>query len=93
MESAGVTAREVVDARKVKISKRDTVAILRKTSRIVAIKGKKVVEYNLKKEPPNEKELLENIMGPTGNLRAPAIRSGKTLVVGFDEQTWKKTLG
>jgi len=23
-------------------------------------------------------------LGPTGNLRAPAIRTGKTLVVGFN---------
>jgi len=84
-----MTAREVVDARKEKLDKRATVGILRKTSRVVALKGKKIADYDLKRDPPPEKELLENIMGPTGNLRAPAVRMGKTLVVGFAEDTWK----
>jgi len=85
-----MTAREVVDARQAKLAKRDTVAILRHTNRVVAMKGKKVSDFNLKKDPPNEKELLESILGPTGNLRAPAVRFGKTLVVGFEEETWSQ---
>jgi arsenate reductase-like glutaredoxin family protein len=92
MESAGVTAREVVDARKETFAKRETIAMLRRTSRVVAMKGKKVVDYDLKREPPPEKELLEAILGPTGNLRAPAIRMGKTLIVGFLEDSWKDIL-
>jgi hypothetical protein len=31
--------------------------------------------------------------GPTGNLRAPTLRVGRTLVVGFDEATYRKVLG
>ena len=93
MQSAGMTAREVVDARKEKLGKRETMAILRRTTRVVAMKGKKVVDYDLKREPPPEKELLEIIMGPTGNLRAPAVRTGKTLVVGFQAECWKKVFG
>jgi arsenate reductase-like glutaredoxin family protein len=92
MESAGVTARVVVDARKETFAKRETIAILRRTGRVVAMKGKKVVDYDLKRDPPPEKELLEAILGPTGNLRAPAIRMGKTLVVGFQEDTWKSII-
>ena len=92
MASRSLTAREVVDARKEPVAKRETVSILRGTNRVVAMKGKKVVDYDLKKEPPVEKELLSNIMGPTGNLRAPALRIGKTLVVGFNEDTWKELL-
>lgn len=84
-----MTAREVVDARKQTFAKRETIAILRRTSRVVAMKGKKIVDYDLKREPPPEKELLEAILGPTGNLRAPALRMGKTLVVGFQEECWK----
>jgi len=89
MESAGVTAREVVEARKQTFAKRETIAILRRTGRVVAMKGKKVVDYDLKRDPPPEKELLEAILGPTGNLRAPAIRMGKTLIVGFQLESWK----
>jgi len=89
MESAGVTAREVVDARKQTFAKRETIALLRRTGRVVAMKGKKIVDYDLKRDPPPEKELLEAILGPTGNLRAPAIRMGKTLIVGFQQESWK----
>ena len=92
MESAGVTAREVVDARKETLAKRETIAILRKVTRVVAMKGKKVADYDLKRDPPPEKELLEAILGPTGNLRAPAVRFGKTLVVGFQDETWKSVM-
>ena len=92
MASHGVTAREVVDARAAKLGKRETVTILRKTSKVVAMKGKTVVRYDLKKDPPPEKELLGNILGPTGNLRAPALRFGKTLVVGFNEEAWSELL-
>jgi len=93
MESAGVTARVVVDARKDQMGKRETVQILRKTQRVVAVKGKKVHDWNLKRDPPVEKDLFAAILGPTGNLRAPAIRVGKTLVVGFSEEAWKGVLG
>lgn len=92
MAARGLTAREVVDARKDPLAKRETVSILRGTNKVVAMKGKKVVTYDLKREPPVEKELLGNIMGPTGNLRAPALRLGKTLVVGFNEEAWSELL-
>lgn len=93
MAAHGVTAREVVDARKEKIAKRETVQILRGTQRVIAVKGKSVKDWNLKKDPPVEKDLFGAIMGPTGNLRAPAMRIGKVLVVGFADDTWKDALG
>ena len=30
------------------------------------------------------------ILGPTGYLRAPTIRIGKKLMVGFNEESYKK---
>ena len=32
------------------------------------------------------------MLGPTGNLRAPTLRVGRTLLVGFDEETYRKVL-
>jgi hypothetical protein len=34
-------------------------------------------------KPPKDAELLELMLGPTGNLRAPTMRVGSTLYVGF----------
>ena len=55
-------------------------------------KGKKVVQLDLKKDKPSEEELLKLILGPTGNLRAPTLRVGKQLIVGFDEGMYCQTI-
>ena len=56
-------------------------------------KGKKLVHVDLKHEKPPRAELLGLLLGPTGNLRAPTLRKGRKLIVGFDEATYKKLLG
>ena len=35
---------------------------------------------------------LAVLLGPTGNLRAPAAVVGKTLVVGFNEEVYREAL-
>lgn len=89
----GATAREQVDARKVKVGKPQIAQILRGTHLVLAVKGSALVEFNLRQDPPVEKLLYENLIGPTGSLRAPAIRVGKTLVVGFSDESWTRALG
>jgi hypothetical protein len=37
-------------------------------------------------------EVVEKMLGPTGNLRAPTMRVGKTTVVGFSEEAFGKVL-
>ena len=60
---------------------------------IYAMRGKRVVHYNLKKDSPTEDDLKAILLGPTGNLRAPTLRKGRTLLVGFDEETYRKVFG
>jgi arsenate reductase-like glutaredoxin family protein len=60
---------------------------------IYAAKGKNVVHLNMKKDKPDAATLSQLLLGPTGNLRAPTLRKGKTLLVGFDEGTYEKVLG
>lgn len=93
IEAHGIKTREVVDARKEKLGKREIAQILRKTTRVIATKGKKVLDWDLKRDPPIEKQLYEALLGPSGNLRAPSIRSGKTLIVGFSDEAWDKLFG
>jgi arsenate reductase-like glutaredoxin family protein len=57
-------------------------------SRLVVAKGKKIVDVDLKKTPTSDDEIAALMLGPTGNLRAPTIRKGKTLYVGFSEETY-----
>lgn len=60
---------------------------------IYATKGKKVVHIDLRKEQPGEEALRALLIGPSGNLRAPTLRKGKTLIVGFDEELYAKMFG
>ncbi|HAY78993.1 MAG TPA: hypothetical protein DCY79_04230 [Planctomycetaceae bacterium] len=52
-------------------------------------KGKKVTTIDLKKTSPDEAELQKLVLGPTGNLRAPTLRKGKTLAVGFNQEMFE----
>ena len=38
-------------------------------------------------------EIVEKMLGSTGNLRAPAMTFGDQLIVGFHEETYRKLLG
>ncbi|UCE58999.1 MAG: hypothetical protein JSU63_16340 [Phycisphaerales bacterium] len=42
----------------------------------------------MRKDRPDNETLLSHMLGTTGNLRAPTIRSGKTLLVGFNEEVY-----
>ena len=38
-------------------------------------------------------EVVEKMLGPTGNLRAPTMRIGKVTVVGFNDEAYAEVLG
>ncbi len=83
---------EQIDAKKTKIDKSDALRLVGDVDEIVASKGKRVVKINLEKEQPNAEFLASLLLGPTGNLRAPTLRVGKTLLVGFDEAAYRSVL-
>lgn len=56
-------------------------------------KGKKCVTFDMKKQPPDDDTLAAHLLGPTGNLRAPTLQLGKTLLVGFSEEAYRQVLG
>jgi hypothetical protein len=59
----------------------------------VVARGKKVLTFDMKQAPPDDDTLAAAILGPTGNLRAPTLRKGKTLLVGFGEAAYAQVLG
>jgi len=67
--------------------------VLAGVDQLYATKGKHVVHVDLRKGKPGRAALLGLLLGPTGNLRAPTLRKGRTLLVGFDESTYKQVLG
>ena len=61
-------------------------------TKLLVAKGKKVTEVDLKKDRPDDDTLIGLMLGPTGNLRAPTMKVGKTILVGFNEESYAKTL-
>jgi hypothetical protein len=60
---------------------------------IYVARGKRVLHVDLRARRPPQSELLDLLLGPTRNLRAPTLRQGRTLLVGFEEATYEKVLG
>jgi hypothetical protein len=82
-----------VIANKVKLGAGDALKVVMAASIIHVARGKKVVTFDMKKKPPGKEELLRQILGPTGNLRAPTIRKGKIVLVGFNEELYAGVFG
>lgn len=88
-----VATLQLVDARKTTLKRKDALALLDGVEELWAAKGKKVEHVDLRQGRPDRGTLEKLLLGPTGNLRAPTFKVGRTLVVGFDEETYRKVLG
>ena len=84
---------EEVNAKKNTLQRDDALALVKEVNEVNVAKGKKIVHFNLKRDKPDDDELAKVLLGPTGNLRAPTVRKGKKLIVGFDQETYEKILG
>ncbi len=82
----------LVDARKAPLGRAAALQLARAARKVVVAKGKKTASFDMTRDPPTDAELLAAMLGPTGNLRAPAIRRGKTLLVGFNEDAFRDEL-
>jgi hypothetical protein len=81
------------NATKERRGRAEALALAHSADRVVVAKGGKVVAFDMKKNPPDEDTLAAQLLGPTGNLRAPTIRKGRTLLVGFSEPAYEEVLG
>ncbi len=73
-----------------KLGRSDAVALARQVDTVIVAKGRKVTTFEVNGRP--SKQLVDAMLGPTGNLRAPTVRAGKTLLVGFDEEQYRNAL-
>lgn len=90
LDQKKVTADTVVDARKNQMGATEALKLARSVDAVVSTKGGKIVQLEPKKA--SDEDLLAALLGPTGNLRAPAVRTGNKLLVGFDEKIYKEAL-
>ena len=83
---------ERTDARKERRGRDEALALARSADRVVVAKGKKAGTFDMRRDPPDDDTLAAHLLGPTGNLRAPTLRRGRTLLVGFHEATYQHIL-
>lgn len=77
---------EVQSASREPLEGEAALAVLDGAAELVVAKGKKVLRYDLKKARPADSELLELLLGRSGKLRAPAVRQGKRVLVGYNQE-------
>lgn len=84
---------EKVDAKKQVIGREAAIALARQATEIVAAKGKTVKRLDPRTPGVTDDDIAALVIGPSGNLRAPAIRVGSKLLVGFEEGAYRSLLG
>jgi hypothetical protein len=90
LEASQIQVTERVPASR-KLQLKDAELLLKDAATVIVMKGKKVDEFDLRKVV--RKEAAQAMLGPTGNLRAPTVRVGKTFLVGFNEEIFRGNLG
>jgi len=81
-----------VDAGQAKLGRKDALQLAKQTSKIIVAKSRRVQTFDMQRDQPQEAELLKALLGPTGNLRAPVVKKGRTLLVGFNAEVYEDVL-
>lgn len=87
MEASKIEVKDKTPASR-KLQESDSRELLDKATKLIAMKGKKVSEFNVAKEIPED--AVAAMLGPTGNLRSPTIKLGKKLLVGFNQEIFER---
>src|SRR5215831_18772005 len=93
LAASQVDVSATTDAKKEKCVRNEALALARSVAKVVVGKDKKVVTFDMKNAPPDDDTLAAQLLGPTGNLKAPTLRIGDTLLVGFSEEAYRQILG
>ena len=89
LEANGLEPEHTIPASR-KLGRDDALGLAKKASRLIVAKGRKVTTFDTRGEP--SAGAVDAMLGPTGNLRAPTIVSGSTLLVGFNEDEYRHVL-
>ena len=88
-----IAISETVDARKTRYEPIAAVAFIRQADEVLIARGKSVRRIDFKKESATDDELRKLILGPSGFLRAPIIRRGRKIFIGFEPEQYARFLG
>jgi hypothetical protein len=87
-EEKEITIKEMVEARKNKIEGDEAWQLIRTADEVIIGKGKKFHSFTPSDETRDE--ILKNALGRTGNLRAPALKLGNIMIIGFNDEMYEQ---
>jgi len=83
-----VTFTEVVDAKKTRIDADQAWELLKAADAVTVAKGKKVQTFTAVADA--KEAVLQQVMGPSGNLRAPTYRVKDRFLIGFNAELYEE---
>jgi arsenate reductase-like glutaredoxin family protein len=86
LDSRKVTVAEERQSKKAPMSDADARKLLGSVSEVILARGKAIRRLSRKEAT------LDDLRGPTGAFRAPMVRRGKTLLVGFNEDELRELI-
>lgn len=87
-----IEPKQIDFSNKLVIKEDEAAKIFKEVDHIYARKGAKSIHIDLRKEKLDPAIAKKFLFGPTGNLRAPIVKKGKALLVGFDEESYREVL-
>ena len=87
LDARKVNVKTTRKAKSEPLSEEDVRGILKEVDEVVIAKGKSA------RTVPAKGATLDDLRGPTGNFRAPMMRIGRRLLVGFHEESLLRELG
>ncbi len=73
-----------------KLGQADAARLVKAAKQVIVAKGKLVRTFAPGGKAPAE--IVEAVLGPTGNLRAPTLVVGDKLLVGWNEEAYRAAL-
>jgi hypothetical protein len=86
LDKSKTEVKEARWAQKFPLAESDVLALLKSVATVIIAKGRNSVTLKAADAKPDD------LKGPTGNFRAPMVRRGRTLLVGFNAEALKNLL-
>jgi arsenate reductase-like glutaredoxin family protein len=87
LAAQGIAAAEQVDARKQRFEEAQAWELVRGCSQVFVARGKSWAAYD-PLDAEQAVELGKKMLGPHGTLRAPALRFGKVMIIGYEPEMY-----
>lgn len=87
LEGYELAVREKVDARRTRIGPSALAKVVEGAKTVLVSDGRSVTRHDPREGESERKAMYARMVGPTGNLRAPTLRRGDLVVVGFHEKS------